>query len=852
VSAPTSRRRGILRVYLGAAPGVGKTFAMLDEGWRRRERGTDVVIGLVETHGRARTLSQLRDLEVVPRRPVAYRGAQLDEMDVDGLLARAPTVTLVDELAHTNVPGSRNEKRWQDVNELLDAGIDVITTLNIQHLESLNDVIERITGVQQRETVPDAIVRRAEQIELVDMSPEALRRRMAHGNIYPAERVDAALSNYFRPGNLAALRELALLWVADRVEDGLQGYLAAHGITDTWETRERVVVAVTGAPGGDQLVRRAARIAGRLRGGLVGVHILASDGLKTRAGPVLAEQRRLLQELGGSYREIVGDDVPTALLDFARSEKATQLVIGSTNRKRWQEVLRGSVSARIIAKAKRIDIHVMAGPEGKAEPTTSERRPLVRRQPAPRGRFLAWLLTILGLPALTAILVAIGDSVTLATDLLLFLVMTVTIAVLGGLLVSVVAAVGASLLANYYFVEPTGTLTISDPENVVALAIFVVAAVGASVLIDRVGTRSREAMQARAEAGALARASASLIGQPDPVPDLLDQLRAMLSLTGVSLLSNRDDGWIVDASVGDDPPLTPFDGDRWDLSEDGTAVLMLRGPTLRADEQRVLRMFLSNLTVALHARRLQAEAAAAAHLVEADEFRTALLRAVSHDLRTPLASIKASATSLLQCDVPWTQEERDAFAATIDSEADRLNRFVGNLLDMSRLQAGALAVSQQPAYLEDVVAGALGSLPDEGGRVVVSMAELLPPVQADAALLETALANLLTNALAWSPPGTPVRLEAAVVGDRMHVRVVDRGPGIDLADRERVFKPFQRLGDTSNGTGVGLGLAIARGFVEANGGRAILDDTPGGGLTVIVDLPIADDEAKSPAPETLH
>src|SRR6516162_8990542 len=309
------RRRGLLRVYLGAAPGVGKTFAMLDEGWRRHERGTDVVVGFVETHHRPRTEAQVRDLEVVPRKTIEYRGTQFAEMDVDAVLARRPAVALVDELAHTNVPGSQREKRWEDVDVLLEAGIDVITTVNIQHLESLNDVIERITGVHQRETVPDAVVRRADQIELVDMSPEALRRRMAHGNIYPSERVDAALANYFRPGNLAALRELALLWVADRVEENLQTYMEAHGIADSWETRERVVVAVTGAPGGEQLVRRAARLAGRLRGGLIGVHVVPSDGLASRAGPELSKQRQLLSELGGTYREIVGERVPSALVE---------------------------------------------------------------------------------------------------------------------------------------------------------------------------------------------------------------------------------------------------------------------------------------------------------------------------------------------------------------------------------------------------------------------------------------------------------------------------------------------------------------------------------------------------------
>ena len=335
--------RGRLRIYLGAAPGVGKSFAMLNEGRRRHARGTDVVVGLVETHGRENTAAQIGDLEVVPRHHVHYRDRDFEEMDVDAIIARKPQQVLVDELAHTNVPGSRNEKRWQDVDEILDAGIDVISTLNIQHLESVNDLVERITGVKQHETIPDAKVRAAEQVELVDMTPEALRRRMAHGNIYPSERVDSALANYFRPGNLAALRELALLWVADRVDESLQQYMEDHGIDTSWETRERVVVALTGARQGDDLIRRAARMAQRTRGDLLGVHIRSTSGLaEQRDDARLSEHRQILEALGGTYHEVAGDDVGRALIEFAKAERATQLVIGASQRSRWTELLRGS------------------------------------------------------------------------------------------------------------------------------------------------------------------------------------------------------------------------------------------------------------------------------------------------------------------------------------------------------------------------------------------------------------------------------------------------------------------------------------------------------------------------------
>ncbi len=843
------RRRGLLRVYLGAAPGVGKTYAMLDEGWRRHERGTDVVIGYVETHRRPKTEALIRDLEVVPRRTVEYRGTAFEEMDVDAVIARKPAVVLVDELAHTNVPGSKHEKRWEDVDDLLDAGIDVITTVNIQHLESLNDVIERITGVRQRETVPDDVVRRADQIELVDMSPEALRRRMAHGNIYPPERVDAALANYFRPGNLAALRELALLWVADRVEENLQNYMEAHGIADAWETRERVVVAVTGAPGGEQLVRRAARIAGRLHGGLIGVHVVPSDGLKSRAGPELTRQRTLLGELGGSYREIVGERVPTALVEFARGEKATQIVIGASRRSRWQELLRGSVVARIVREAQGFDVHVIAqGDDGDGDQAAM---PPARRRhrhlaPSRSRQQLGWALTLVGLPLLTAVLAALRDHGTLATDLMLFLVATVAIAAIGGIVVGAVASVAAFLLSNWFFTPPIHTFTIGDPENVVALVVFIVSALVASVLVDRVASRSREALQARAEASALARTSGILIGERNPLPQLLDQLRTTFRLEAVSLLSNRDDGWVLDAAAGDDPPTEPFEGERWDLVEDGSAVLVLRGAQLTGDDQRVLRTFLSNLALALHARRLQADAEVASHLAEADALRTALLQAVSHDLRTPLASIKASATSLLQSDVNWTPEQRVEFARTIDTEADRLNRVVTNLLDMSRLQAGAVNVVSRPVYLEDIVAAALASVDHDPRQVNVAVPETVPPVEADPALLERAVANIVANALAWSPGDSVVRIEAAPIGDRVHLRVIDRGPGVLLADRERVFRPFQRLGDRSTQAGVGLGLAVARGFVHVLGGEILLDDTPGGGLTVVFDLPAVSEREEIP------
>ncbi len=488
--------RGKLRVYLGAAPGVGKTFAMLNEGCRRLSRGTDVVVGYVETHGRSNTEAQIRELEVVPRRTIEYRGATFQEMDVDAVLARQPNVALVDELAHTNVPGCRNEKRWQDVEELLAAGIDVITTVNIQHLESMNDVVEAITGIEQREKIPDEVVRRAEQVELVDQTPEALRRRMAHGNIYAAEKVDAALANYFRVGNLGALRELALMWTADRVDEALEQYREAHGITGTWETRERVLVAITGAPGGDDVIRRAARMAMRTRGDLVGVHVRPADGLAGPSEERLAELRKLLSELGGEYHEVSGGDVAEALVGFARAENASQLVMGASQRSRWAELVRGSVINAVLRSSGPIDVHVISTEPIEHGPALPVWRPARgARLPAPPG---ADRLAARGARAAAprAVLSTGRSGLGLPSVLLLFLLLVVLVATIGGLLPALFAAISGSLFANYYFTPPLHTFTIAEGEHLLALFVFLVVAGVVSWLVTIASRRTADAARA--------------------------------------------------------------------------------------------------------------------------------------------------------------------------------------------------------------------------------------------------------------------------------------------------------------------------------------------------------------------
>jgi two-component system, OmpR family, sensor histidine kinase KdpD len=835
--------RGQLRIYLGSAAGVGKTFAMLGEGHRRAERGTDVVVAFVETHGRSHTAAQIEGLEVIPRRRMSYRGSSFEEMDIDAVLARRPAVALVDEFAHTNIPGSRNEKRWQDVEELLAAGIDVISNVNIQHLASLNDVVEKITGVPQRETVPDAIVRAADQVELVDQTPEALRRRMAHGNIYPAEKIDAALTHYFRAGNLAALRELALLWLADKVDEGLQSYRAAHDIHGTWEARERVVVALTGGPEGDTLIRRAARIAARSSGGdLLAVHVTRSDGLTGSNPAVLAEQRRLAESLGGTYHQILGDNVPDALLTFARAENATQLVLGVSRRGWLSSLLTGpGVSNRTIRGSGDIDVHMVTHSQmgrGRGLPRARGGLPL-------RRRLAGYALAAAVAPLLTVLLASQRSGINLTSDVLCYLVAVVAVALVGGFVPAVLEAIAASLLLNYYFTPPVHTWTISEANNALALGIFVAVGLMVSSVVDGAARRTKQAARANAESELLVTAAGSVLRGQQALAAVLERVREAFAMESVTLLERQPGtprgpvaDWAPVATAGGPALTRPEDADA-DIPVTDSLVLALRGRALAASDRRVLGAFAAYAAVALEQQRLAAAAEAARPIAEADRMRTALLAAVSHDLRTPLASAKAAVTSLRSRDVVWTASDRDELLATADESLDRLTRLVDNLLDMSRLQAGALSVFPKPADLGEIVSRSLDDLGPAAKDVAVEIPDSLPEVLTDPGILERVIANLTANALRYSPVGSPPLLTASALGDRVELRVVDRGPGVPEDDWDRIFVPFQRLGDTDNTSGVGLGLALSRGLTEAMGGTLDPDDTPGGGLTMALSLPAA-------------
>jgi len=826
-------KRGRLRVLLGAAPGVGKTYTMLEEGRRLRDEGRDVVVAFVETHGRAATAAMVDGLEVVPRRHEEHRGLALEEMDVDAVLAREPEIALVDELAHTNAPGSRHPKRWQDVEDLLAAGIDVISTVNTQHIESLGDVVLEITGAQQRETIPDAVLRAADQIEVVDLAPQALRDRLAGGLVYPAERIDAALSNYFRLGNLTALRELALLWLADEVDQALKAYRAQHGITGKWEARERVVVALTGGPEGETLLRRGARIAARSSGGqLLAVHVTAPDGLRTRHPEALDRQRALVEQLGGTFHQVVGEDVPRALVDFARASDATQLVLGVSRRSRLAAAFTGpGIGATVIRESGDIDVHIVthaAAGSGFSLPRLGGA--------LSRTRLVAgFAIALVFGPLVSWVLTLFHTESSITSDVLAYQLLVIVVALVGGLWPALFAAVLSGLTLNYLFIQPLYTLTIAEPRQLLALVFYVANALLVSLVVDQAARRSREARRAAAESQLLATISGSVLRGEDALQAMVTQTREAFGLSGVRLL------------VDGEPRVTdgePADHDRVSTIPIGThGVLELHGGDLEASERRLLQVIATQLDAAIEHGALASAAEAADELAETDRVRSALLAAVGHDLRRPLTSASAAVSALRSPDVTLPPEQRAELLDTAAESLDALADLVTNLLDVSRLQAGALAVTLGPTDVADVVFPALDELELGPAEVELDLADDLRPMLADAGLLQRVVVNLLANAVRHSPDGERVRVAASTFRGRTELRVVDRGPGIPPERRDEVFTPFQRLGDTDNETGLGLGLALSKGFVEGMDGSLEVEDTPGGGLTMVVTLPTAEEAA---------
>ncbi|NUS35055.1 MAG: sensor histidine kinase KdpD [Pseudarthrobacter sp.] len=838
--------RGTLRIFLGAATGAGTTFAMLQEARQLLADGRDVAVGIAGDHGRQDTRQLLEGLDAVAPRLVGdATGAEVPELDVAAVLARHPEVAVVDDYAHVNAPGSRNDRRWQDIEELLAAGTDVLSTLTVRHLASLQDVVAAITEEPGTETVPDGIVRRADHIELVDISPDLLRQRVAEGKIFPKDRIDAALANEFRLGNLIALREVALIWLADRVDEGLATYRESQGITATWPARERVVVGLNGGPEGEVLIRRASRILSRVNGGdLLAVHVRRADAGPAEPAQALEAQRRLVTDLGGTCHTVSGDDPADSLLDFARSVNATQIVIGASPGRLWKRILGVGVGAKVVRESGDIDVHIVSHPQAS--------RGLPRPAPATlgRARTTAGFVLAVVLPVLLTAALSVSPKLNLATHALVHITGVMAVAFIGGLWPAVLAAVLGSLLLNYFQTDPVGTLNISDPQNVFALLVFLSAAVAVSLVVGLSARRARAATRARAEAATLADLANDALLADDTVAAFMGKVRETFQVTSAGLFTRQGDAegqWELQAFSGDRPPSPPDAAtlaDSVELADPRTA-LVLSGRTLTAGDRLLLTAHGAHLRLLLQRHALQRTLQNTTKLAEGNSVRTALLRAVGHDLRTPLAGIKLAVTALRRQGRKLPAEVQAEMLATIESYTERLDALISNLLDMSRISSGSAAPLTGPVTWRDAIEDALRGLPAD--RIRVELAPNMPVVDADVGMLERVIANIVENALKYAPASDVVIVgvsgasHAAADGGTPfgELRIVDHGQGVPAAAVEGIFQPFQRLDDAPEGLGMGLGLAVAKGFTEAMGGQLLAEPTPGGGLTMVIRLPLS-------------
>lgn len=831
--------RGRLKVYLGASPGVGKTYEMLSDGAALMRSGTDVVIGVVETHGRAETRALTEGFEIVPRRQIRYQGRTLEEMDLDGLLARRPVLALVDELAHTNAPGSRHPKRYQDVEELLAAGIDVYTTVNIQHIESLNDVVASFTRVRVRETVPDDVLENAE-IEVVDIPPDELIERLKAGKVYVPEEASRALGHFFSRSNLSALRELALRQAAQRIDREILSDLDAAGLAGTWAAGERLMVAVSELPGSEGLVRATKRLADALRAPWVALTIetARSASLGDADRQRLAATIQLAARLGAEIVSIPADTVLEGIKRYANGARITQIVVGKSARSRWFELRHGSVVDRLVRETPDVAVHVLP------MPTASARAPAGAVRGSAWGPRAGYAWSALAIAATTAIGKAIDAAVSIDNLALIYLIPVLFAATRFGLHTGVVTGLFSALSYNFFFLPPLYTLTVSDPENIVTLIMLVGVAIGASQLAARVQAQARIAERSSAQNSALAGFARNLTGVTDreQLGGAICEGATRLLGTRSLMLVHRNGSLTAIAGSPDVPPLSAIDQaaaewamERGEEAGSGTATLTASdwvfhpivtgdramavlglaqstGGGLRSDQRQMLISLLDQAALAMRRVMLEEDLLQVAHLEERGRLQRALLSSVSHDLRTPLTSILAAATQL-EKQAPSTE------GALIGREARRLDRFVSNLLEMVRVETGVLDLKLNPIDLTDAVASASHDL-----RAALAEHPLqlqvppdLPLVLADERLLHQCLLNLIDNAAKFSPPRSPILIRAERRIGAIDLAIVDAGPGLPQGSEDAVFETFRRLDGSDRVGGTGLGLAIVRGFATGMG-----------------------------------
>lgn len=867
------RTRGRLKIFLGYVAGVGKTFAMLDAAHLRLAEGKDVVVGYVETHGRTETEALVAGLELIPRRQVAYRGTTMPEMDVDTILARRPQLALVDELAHSNAPGSCHAKRYQDVTDLLDAGIDIYTTLNIQHLESLSDVVTQITGIQVRETVPDHILDEADEIELIDLPPDELLHRLREGKVYVPEQAGRAIEKFFRPGNLTALREMALRRAAARVDGQMRAYMQTRAIAGPWAAGERLLVAIGPSPLSERLVRAARRLATSLDAEWVALYVETPDHsrLPQAARDRVRQVLHLAEELGATIVTLPGATIAETMIRYARQHNVTKIVAGKPLRSRWHEWLHGSVIDQIIRSSGDIDVYVISGGPGTG----------------PREALLAWTIphspprTYLASTALVALMTLVGQGISPfldPTNLVMPYLLAVVIAATSlGRGPAILASALGVLAFNFFFVPPRLTLAVAHYQYLLTfLALFIV-----GIVISNLAARSREQAQAAQQREAqtavlyaLSRELATAAGVNEILHVVLAQMEQTFGREVLLLLPDAATGNLhIRASSSGLTVEEEFAVADWAFRHGqaagwGTGTLAAakarylplktaRGVvgvvgvrpadpagTLSREQRRLLEAFASQSALAIERAHL-AQTAQHTHLLqEREKLQTALLNSISHDLRTPLASITGSLSTLRDEVTPLEPTIRRSLTENAWEEAERLNRLVGNLLDMTRMEAGALRLLREPYDLQEVVAIALAQMKERlnGHPLTVEIPDTLPLVWVDGRLLAQVLVNLLDNALKYSPPTSPVSIHARQVEAQVEVVVADRGVGIPDETLPHIFDKFYRVPQGNGAAGTGLGLSISRGIVEAHGGTIHAEARLGGGSCLIVTLPLAEGE----------
>ncbi|BCV21982.1 sensor histidine kinase [Moorella sp. Hama-1] len=868
-----AENRGRLTIFLGAAAGVGKTYAMLEAAHERQADGVDVVIGWVETHGRQETEALVKGLPIIPSRELVYRDKVFRELDLDALLQRRPQLALVDELAHTNVPGSRHIRRYQDVEELLAAGINVYTTLNIQHVESLNDIIAQITGIRVQETVPDRLLEEADQVQLIDIPPEELIERLKEGKVYVPPQAERALQKFFRPGNLNALREMALRYTAMRVEGQLDHYMRLHGIAGPWPAGERVMACVSPSPFSAQVIRTARRMAAGLKAEWLAVYVEtpgcppADEAERDQ----LARNLHLAEELGAEVVSLSSDDAAEELLALARRKNVTQIVIGKPLHPRWQEMWRGALVDKIIRNSEGISVHIIPGKTGPRQ----EQRPAARHyQPGPASwPYAGAVAAVMMVTVLNKILQPFFDLTNIA---LLYLLPVLFSAVGLGRGPSILTSVLGVLAFDFFFVPPVLSFTVFDLRYLLSFGVFLVVAVITGTLATRLKTQAENARRRETRTAALYALSRKMAAAADMeglLKAVVETVAETIDGEAVIFMPDAAGGLVVRAT-SPSPPAKWLDNNecavaRWVFTHGqfagrGTDTLAgaeglylplrtdnnnlavlgvkLKYPERRLgpEQRRLLEAFANLAALAILRLQLAVEAQQARCLAASEKLRTALFNSISHDLRTPLASITAAVTGLLEGEEVYHPEARQALLQTIKEGARRLNRLVGNLLDMARLESGMIQLKQEWCDLEDIIGVALGQLREtlQDRPLEINIPPELPLVKVDFTLIEQVLVNLLENAVKYSPPGSKIDIEVRREGKELQVAIADRGASIPEGERERVFEKFYRLQSPRHVSGTGLGLSICKGIIEAHGGRIWAEPRPGGGNVFTFSLPL--------------